>query len=350
MVSRKRKCLLVVFALTVMILTSVVSSVFMKEAKAQETTTTKLQFEPSDITVGVLGQDLPSPVTTVNVTVTDVTNMSSWQIKVYFDQSIISFEDSPFAVRPAPASDIFGGFASDKYWFLSFVGTDIGSTRRYLQIGGFLLADQTGVLPSVNGSGVLAQIKFRGISSGSSYLNFSRPYGIDTYLWNTTSDVTRIPIPADLVDAKVNVLGNGLSIVIQPEMFEIGDATNITGLIFPRQNTSIPIKISYRSNGTTEWKDLATVQTDRFNVNETYYVTGYACTWKPDTEGLYFVKAEGGGFVSQEKSVTVNPSSKPPPPNLWLLYGPPAAFAGAIVGVAFFWDRRRRHSNRMILP
>jgi hypothetical protein len=326
----------------------------MKEVKAQETPKAKLQFEPSNVTVGVLGQDLPTPVTTINVTVANVTDLYAWQAKVYFDQLILSFEGGNAAVRPPSDIDIFRGFTSTEYWFLSFIGTDSGTTRRYLQVGGMLLADpETFITPSVNGSGVLAQIKFKGVSSGASHLNFSRPdpvtSAVDTYLWNTTSDTTNIPIPADLVDATVTVLGNGISLSIEPEMLEIGGTTNITGLIFPRQETSVII--SYMLNGTdTEWKPLATVQTRRIDINATYYVTRFDHTWKPDREGLYYVKADGGGYVSQEKTLMVNPPSGPPPPNLWLLYGPPVAFAGIVVGGFFLWDRRRRHSSRMILP
>lgn len=349
MVSKRAKCLIVIFVYAAVILTSAVSNVFVKEVKAQETPIAKLQFEPSDLTVGVLGQDLPTPLTMINVTVANVTGLFAWQIKVYFDQSILRFEGKNPAVYPPADINIFGSLS---HFFYNFTGTDAGG--RYIQIAATLLPtailpNGTVIYPSVNGSGVLTQLKFTGASSGSSHLNFSRPYGVDTLLMNITTNVNNIPIPADMVDAKVNVLGNGLSMVIQPDVLEIEASTNITGLIFPRQETSVVI--SYKLNGTdTEWKPLATVQTDRFYINETYYVTGFAYTWKPDKEGLYFVKAEGGGFVSQEQTLLVNPSTKPPPPNLWLLYGPPVAFAGAVIGGFFLWDRRRRHSSRMILP
>ncbi|MDI6690245.1 MAG: cohesin domain-containing protein [Candidatus Bathyarchaeota archaeon] len=115
----------------------------------------------------------------INATVSDVVNLWNWQIKATFNPSVLGCarawipSDSPFGfpVQPTPIID-----------------NDTG----YVMLG----ASQLGTAPGVSGSGVLACIEFEVKGIGSSYINYSRPYGEDTYLL----DPDMVEIPATLED------------------------------------------------------------------------------------------------------------------------------------------------------
>ncbi len=297
---------------------------YVLRARAQEGTNssgitaeeTLVSIVPPEITIGTIGVPLPTPLTTVNVAVANVTDMYAWQTKIYFDQSVISLE-SPPVVRPPPEIDMFGGFTSYEYWFLSYVGTDPATSNRYLLVGGTLLADLQGVLPSVNGSGVLAQIKFTGVSAGSTYLNFSRPYGTDRYLWNTTSansttSLDNIPISARLADGFVTVLGGYDSTpptIGTPTRTPAGDvlpdeATVVSVDVKDNQTGVKNVTLSFTTNDGINWTDLlmaynsstdlyeTTIPGQQPGVNLKYSILAYdnaGNSVKNNNAGSYFV-------------------------------------------------------------
>ncbi len=329
-----RKMLLSNIVLAVL-LASIINSghPYVLQARAQEGTSssgitaekTLVSIVPPEITVGTIGAPLPTPLATVNVTVANVTDMYAWQTKIYFDKSVISLE-SPPVVRPAPGIDMFRGFTSDQYWFLAFVGTDPGTSNRYLQVGGTLLADLQGVLPSVNGSGVVAQIKFRGVSAGSTYLNFSRPYGTDTYLWNTTSansttSLDNIPIPAILADGFVTVLDGYDSTpptIGTPTRTPAGDvlpdqAAVITVDVRDSQTGVKNVTLSFTIDDGINWTDLLMAHNSSTDLYETtipgqgpgvnlkYSISAYDNAGnfvKNDNAGSYFVYVVAPEFPS----------------------------------------------------
>ncbi len=110
----------------------------------------------------------------INATVNGVVNLWNWQVKVLFDPTVIACarawipSDSPFnfPIKPAPIIDNVTGFVM------------LGASR----LGGD---------PGVSGDGVLASFEFQVMKRGSSYINYSRPYGEDTYLLDP--DMSEIP-------------------------------------------------------------------------------------------------------------------------------------------------------------
>lgn len=356
MASKERKRSLTIFAyvLLVTMMLALPLNVSLKEVKAQETPKPKIQIVPSETTIGRIGGSLPTPLTTINVTVTNVTDLYAWQIKIYFDDSILQFENVTGATIPKAGNvvnDPYNIFWNKEIFPVSaVVMKDLKTNNYYVKFGSTLLGD----VPGVNGSGVLCQLNFKGASTGTSYLNFA---GKDTFLLNTTK--TEGPqwypqkIPADLVDATVNVLGNGISINVYPDLFTLGEEANITGLLFPPEEDT-DVTIFYQLNGTDKWNTLTT-KTIKVPLNATYWEARYAYLWKPDKEGLYWLKAEGGhkpeggSYESRVKAVTVNP--KPVTKSLGIeFYGSIAAVVGASAAIFFVWDRRRRHSGRIIMP
>jgi len=114
----------------------------------------------------------------VNATVSDVVSLWNWQVRVIFNPSVLECTrvfvppGSPFdfPVKPAPIIDNATGYAQ------------LGASK-IEAIG-------------VSGSGVLACIEFHVKGRGVSYLNYSRPYGEDTFL----NDPDMVLIPANLED------------------------------------------------------------------------------------------------------------------------------------------------------
>lgn len=116
---------------------------------------------------------------TVNVSVIDVTDLFAWEIRVYFDNTVVNTttdlvwypDDHVFAgqttvpLEPVVEQDMVG-------WYVSF-----GSS---LMVG-----------VAFTGTGTLCQINFTGVNPGTSDLTFSRPLGADTILLDDTlADIT----------------------------------------------------------------------------------------------------------------------------------------------------------------
>jgi hypothetical protein len=150
--------------ITVILLSSILT---VKPVFAQETAI--LSINPPSI------EDSSKDVGTtfvVNATVNDVVDLWNWQIKVTFNPGVLGCKaawvpsDSPFGfpIQPTPVID---------------------NTTGFVQLGASQLSG-----PGVDGSGVLACIEFEVQSMGSSHINYSRPYGEDTFLLD--SDMTEI--------------------------------------------------------------------------------------------------------------------------------------------------------------
>jgi len=325
----------------------------------------KIEIVPSKLTIGRIGGKLPTELVTMNVTVKNVTDLYAWQIKVYFDQSILEFENITAASIPYTIDPYTGNIVvndtSNIFWnktifpMSAVVLQDRNTGNRYVQFGTTLMytleETEAGLARGINGSGVLCQLNFKGVSTGNSYLNFAG--GEDTYLLNSTETFggfggNLMVIPSEVVNAEVDVLGEGISINVSPDVLEVGEEASITGVIFPQQE-NIDVTISSRLNGTDTWSQLGTVQTFKVPINDTYWEAHFSFIWKPDKDGLYELKAEGGGFVSRVKQVTVKPGFAGQQIGMELY-----ASVGAVLGVGavgfFVWDRRRRRSGRIIMP
>lgn len=105
----------------------------------------------------------------VNITVAEVSDLGSWQITLYFDPTILNCTGAEY-----PADHVFAG---KSYIPVDPVVLRVNATHSYVLYGCCLLGEDT-----FTGNGTLCQIEFKGIEVGKSCLNFSRPYGEDTFL------------------------------------------------------------------------------------------------------------------------------------------------------------------------
>ena len=116
----------------------------------------------------------------LNVSVVDAQDLYTWQIKVLFNPMVLTCT----AAKLPP----YHMFAGKPY---SEVVPIINNTAGYVLYAASLIGDY-----KVSGSGILCQMNFTVAGKGVSNLNFSRPYGEDTFLLNYDLDV----IPAQLED------------------------------------------------------------------------------------------------------------------------------------------------------
>jgi len=106
---------------------------------------------PQTITVG---DSLPTEPFTVNVTITNVTNMFCWQVKIYYDTAILNCTEAEF-----PTDHVFAG----KTFF------PVPAIEQNYVLVGASLAYEADVF---SGNGTLCQITFIGKAVGTSLLEF----------------------------------------------------------------------------------------------------------------------------------------------------------------------------------
>jgi hypothetical protein len=104
---------------------------------------------------------------TLKVRVAYVVNLYAWQVKIYYDSSILSFLNATY-----PSNHVFEGkpfFSVDPY-----NSSDQGGA--YIMFFACLAGSQSGF----SGSGTLCQISFTAVKNGVSELLFSKPLGWDS--------------------------------------------------------------------------------------------------------------------------------------------------------------------------
>lgn len=202
---------------------------------------------PSDITVHM------NEVFSVNITVTNVTNLSAYQLLLFYNKTILKcvggglpyshFLDSEnlFIVRLQYDND---PERKELPW-----GLGINKTHGFIEIGLALFGVQ-----SRNGSGTLATIHFKAIGIGSTILHFQEVILVGC---NETSVDGVEVIPTLVIDSRVTVIPS--STVVSHEEFEPSnmkyDLLNVTSssdtksyAIVNGSTTIIPINQTDRSN------------------------------------------------------------------------------------------------------
>ena len=153
-------------------------------ARGQVPSTT-VEVYPPQINVEEVGQDF-----TVNINVTDVTNLFAWEVVLFYKNDIlngINATEGPFLKQGgttyfAPDPPETGG-----------IKDDYNATHGRIHVSSTLLG-----LAAVNGTGVLVTIGFRGISAGESILKLESRTTEVFYTLLADDDINEIPFePAD---------------------------------------------------------------------------------------------------------------------------------------------------------
>jgi len=136
----------------------------------------KLTIKPEKI----IDQSLvPGSTITINASVIDVSDIYAWQVKITFNPTIINCSKIWL-----PSDHIFAGKS------MTDVPPVLDNVNGYVMYGATLV----GEIPTFSGSGTLCQLNFTVIGKGASNINFSTPYGEDTFLLNSTLDIVSVEI------------------------------------------------------------------------------------------------------------------------------------------------------------
>lgn len=128
-------------------------------------TGTKVCIDPPSIIDTELD---PGETFSVNATIANVTDLYTWQVKLYYNPEIINCTRARY-----PSGHVFDG--------QNVIPVKASIEENYVMIGMSLMGAET----TFNGSGVLATFQFNVTGTGSSEIIFSRPLGEKTFLWDS---------------------------------------------------------------------------------------------------------------------------------------------------------------------
>jgi PKD repeat protein len=155
----------------------------MKNVLPAYSTSPQLLVVPSSIVDQSLG---PGSTFTVNASVTDIVNLVTWQVKIFFDPTILNCTNAWY-----PADHVFAGKPTQP------VTPSIDNTIGYVTHGNLVLSG------SYNGSGTLCQINFTVLSRGNCALEFSTPYGASTFLWDPDDSLISVTVTDGYFDNRL---------------------------------------------------------------------------------------------------------------------------------------------------
>lgn len=153
------------------LIATVLITIFGTVTQVRAVSNTTLAVDPSSI---IDTAKAPGSSFIVNVTVANVADLYTWQVLVLFNPSLLNCTNATL-----PSYNVYAG----KSMFP--VSPTIDNIGGSVAIGASLLGTQ----PGFTGSGVLCQIGFTVLSRGHTGLDFSIPYGADTFLLHSTLDV-----------------------------------------------------------------------------------------------------------------------------------------------------------------
>lgn len=140
---------------------------------------------------------------TVNISVIDVTDLYTWQVKLYFNNITLEYLDAVY-----PSDHVFAGKPTVPVSPL--VEYDLVKKTWYVLYGCSLMGD----IPGFTGSGRLCQIMFKARALDGSYLNITSP---DTYLLDSNLE----SIIFVSIDSNVTVVSEFSSLLLPPALLII---------------------------------------------------------------------------------------------------------------------------------
>jgi len=182
--------------------------------------TTTMLVDPANVQDIAVGNTF-----VITLKVADVQNLYTWQANLTFNPGILKCTSATI-----PADNVFAG------------KTQIPGSPIIDNVGGSVTLGVS-LIGSENftGSGKLCQIEFLVLGLGNSSLNYSLPYGSDTFLLD--SDLNTIS----------SLLQNGFFINVSPPPQEAHDVA-VTGLSVsddhPKQGQNVTMTVDVKNNGT----------------------------------------------------------------------------------------------------
>jgi hypothetical protein len=259
------------------LLTVLSSTIFPLIGVKGNNNTTRVQLDPSTITISEIGKTF-----SLNATIANVTGLCAWDFKLYYRNSILSCIDAtegPFLRTGGDA--VWADNIDDSY----------NSTHGRVRFGCSLL----GQVPGVNGSGVLATITFQAKGGGDTLLHFD-----DTQLYDCSEHPQLIEHEA--IDGNVHVGIHDVAI------------TNVVpskAIIAQGYSANITITAENQGDLTETFNVTVYANTTIINQTEVYLTSGnsttIALTWNTTgiAKGNYTISAYAWP-VSGETDTTDN--------------------------------------------
>jgi len=182
--------------------------------------TTTMLVDPANVQDIAVGNTF-----VITLKVADVQNLYTWQAMILFNPGLLNCTSATI-----PADSVFAG------------QTQIPVAPIIDNVGGSVTAGVSLIgLGSFTGSGKLCQIEFKVLGLGNSSLNYSLPYGADTFLLDSDLNVMS------------SLLQNGFFINVTPPPQETHDVA-VTGLSMsddhPKQGQNVTMTVGVKNNGT----------------------------------------------------------------------------------------------------
>jgi len=257
-----------------------IAQISIKAVKAQPEAV--LKITPSYAAIGQDGEPIPTtrPVT-LSIDVENVTDLFTWQLVLYYNESILNTREDWMWLPPDHV------FAGKGY-------TEMPAKTGSDTYGNYIMKSVSlyGTEPTFNGSGILCKINFTAAGiSGISHINFTRPIGnIEGFYETYLLDFDLNYLPASAVEGVVEVKGTSstkepsvVTISMDKTFLYVGENVTISGNVTLQNGTSkasVDVAIYNRPQPPPEtpFDLLETVKTDgegRYNY-----------TWTPTAEDL----------------------------------------------------------------
>jgi hypothetical protein len=250
--------------------------------KAVAVTETILYVDPAIVKDIPIGGNF-----TINVSVADVEALYTWQTILLFNSTVLSCTEAAYPTT--------GGIFNGKP--IIPVTPEIDNSLGFVLFGASLMG-----LDSASGSGVLCQITFQVLTIGESDLEFSSPYGEDTFLLDDELETISVTIQ------------KGFFTNLPTPFHDVAVTELSLSTKYPKQNDSVSVEVKVLNNGTVSESFNVSLFYDS-NLIEMQTVTSLApaqnatLTFDWNTTGVplgsYIMKAEAA-IVSGETEVANN--------------------------------------------
>ena len=309
--------LLYLFLILVPALTNTIS-----ENNTENADSALLKVFPSHLVV----KDINSALPLVNVTVKNVQGLFAWQIKLYFNATILNVTENQVCY---PENHVFANKP-----FVPLKPKVSSDTRGfYVLFGSSLLGKE-----SFSGSGTLCQINFTGITKGTSPLIFSTPLSFKegTFLLDSSNKLLLVKF----VDGKQSSVS--LTLEIDSNSFPVGLSAMITGALTPKKVTTLTLY--YRRPEHHTWIKMAQVETNSEG--------SFSYKWKPPAAGNYKIIAQWQG--DKEMNPTVSPVItvlvEEPPPSIIPRVALGISLLIIMIVLAYFVRREKKRATEKQEP
>jgi len=245
----------------------------------------------------------------VDVNITDVTDLYGFEFKLNYDTTVLT------------ASDIE---------FVPFLNEPTYEAESINDTSGYVMVNVTSQPPAVgrSGSGVVASVTFSVEAEGSSDLSFS-----DTNLIDSAGVSLLHSAPTGSFSNEKVV--SEITMSLSRQTIEVGESVTISGLLSPSR-VGVTVTIKHRVAGSTTWDTLATTTTDSSSQ--------YTHTWTPTKAGSYEIQAVwlGDATTTADQSSVYSLEVDAPSTNVMLYVGIGVVVVVVIVAIVVYFLKFRK--------